>query len=818
MRHLHALLVGIDDYPNKPLKGCVNDALAWESHLRGRIAADRLSVETLLDRRATRQAIVDTFRSHLGRARGGETALFCFSGHGSQEAPPSPYARQEPDGLSETLVAFDSRRPGGLDLADKELAVLIAEVARSGAHVVVVLDCCHSGTATREPEEEDRVRRMEGSRWARPTGSYWFQQEGIDVPGALDAAGGWRVLPAGRHVLLAACEDHQTAKECSTSDRTRRGLFSYYLLESLPRLRTDATYRDLFKRVQTRVNNLVAGQRPQAEGDLDRTLFDGAVVPRPARLYVRRHGDGSWWLDAGAVHAIQHGTELAVLPAGAGSGQDFSTKLGTARVETVEAARSRVEIVAGTVPGEPPVHPAVVTSLPLPSLYVVIDGSSPELDALRRATGRSPYLATTTDRTLAHAVVRLDSGHWRLKRPEAVGDLAEPVDAAQVDAVELATALEHVARWQALAELSSPRSPLDGALAMTVWEWNAPRKPGREPPIRPLPGHGEARLAYREAAGRAPQARRICVHLENGTDEPLYFALLALDETFAVQLVEGGTGRLPAGRELWIRREDGIPCTVPDLYHARGVTRRRDLLVLLTCSVETDFSPLAQGSLFTPSTRGHDEAPSSAGGGLLETLLGRSEWREIDADPPTAQQWAATSQAVVSVRPMPWNRLDGGGDQESRGSTAELAPGVRLRVPTGLRGAARLSGEASAPAGFPGIGGLPPSRRLHLRPVALAGALGSDPGLSVLELRLDDRDLVSATSPLVLEADLALREDEALAAVVRDGRQSRIVSTDAGVTLRGSCVISSLATPANGQDSIRLEIYALRTQAEADPT
>src|SRR5207253_1764991 len=103
----------------------------------------------LIDQQATRQAVIDGFRAHLGRARAGDVVLFYYSGHGSQEGAPPEFWRFEPDRLDETLVCWDSRMPGRFDLADKELAQLIAEVAEPGPHVLVVLDCCHSGSGTR---------------------------------------------------------------------------------------------------------------------------------------------------------------------------------------------------------------------------------------------------------------------------------------------------------------------------------------------------------------------------------------------------------------------------------------------------------------------------------------------------------------------------------------------------------------------------------------------------------------------------------------------------------------------------------------------
>ena len=151
---VYALLVGIDEYPDQisNLKGCVNDVNTLSAYLDSRVADENHQVHTkvLLDQNATRMAIIESFREHLGQATQDDIVLFAFSGHGSQEPAPQEYWHLEPDRLNETLVCWDSRSEGCKDLSDKEIAQLIADVAKQGAQVTVILDCCHSGSGTRE--------------------------------------------------------------------------------------------------------------------------------------------------------------------------------------------------------------------------------------------------------------------------------------------------------------------------------------------------------------------------------------------------------------------------------------------------------------------------------------------------------------------------------------------------------------------------------------------------------------------------------------------------------------------------------------------
>ncbi|MDI5939171.1 caspase family protein, partial [Micromonospora sp. DH15] len=72
---LFALLVGIDRYRAvTPLQGCGNDVAQAAEFLRGRVPAQRgPAIEVLLHEQATREAVVDGLRTHLGQAGPGDT-------------------------------------------------------------------------------------------------------------------------------------------------------------------------------------------------------------------------------------------------------------------------------------------------------------------------------------------------------------------------------------------------------------------------------------------------------------------------------------------------------------------------------------------------------------------------------------------------------------------------------------------------------------------------------------------------------------------------------------------------------------------------
>lgn len=228
---VYALIVGINDYlAVTPLSGCVDDALGFQGFLEGRVEPRALRVRTLLDRDGTRQSVISGFSEHLGKAGAGDAAVFYFAGHGSYEAVDERFWFLEPSGRNQTVVCADSRHAGVPDPADKELNELIASVALTGAHVMTVLDCCHSGSGTRDVlvSPDVRVRQVEPALRPRLLESY--------LPGVRAAVEGAATeQPLARHVALSACEADQFAREMPIGGAFR-GVFSAMLQQALQTL------------------------------------------------------------------------------------------------------------------------------------------------------------------------------------------------------------------------------------------------------------------------------------------------------------------------------------------------------------------------------------------------------------------------------------------------------------------------------------------------------------------------------------------------------------------------------------------------------
>lgn len=833
-KKLFALLVGIDDYPPPvpKLGGCANDIEAVEQFLRQRVGGDYAlqMPRKLLDKEARRQAVIAGFREYLGQAGPGDVALFYYSGHGSQEVADARFWKLEPDRRNETLVCHDSRTSGGYDLADKELALLIAEVAAREAEVVVVLDCCHSGSGTRAALEDGlRVRRAPLDVRTRPLGTYLEGVLEVGKPGEADWLGF-----SQKHLLLAACHASETAKEVRHQGKDR-GAFSVALLKALEG--GSLTYRDLIKRVGAELSQTVRQQTPQLEAPtqaLDRRFLSEAVQPRPLYYTLSHDRNLGWVMDAGAVHGIAEGsgserTLLAIFPAGSGPAEWRSLERALGEVTVVEVWPERSRLEVGKARLDPKLtYPAQVIATPLPPLAVAFEGERAWLEAVRKVLatlgpGRKASLLVAEAGAKQEPSLRLlaREGSYTLTRPRSERPLIRPLPFSEADAArKMAERLEHVARWQATAALANPGLGLEGAIQVEFYRsLSGPttRKPGSER-YEKVKGN-ELRLEYRLEGEKWFQPA-FKLRFKNVSQQTLYVGVLVLTESFevAVPLEEGGgVLRLEPGQELWYNRGQPVYTRVPKEWWEAGVTRTEDLIKLIVSDRPFDATLLAQPALDSPYDRAATVTRSSRNS--LERLMQRVGTRHIGLEPEgeaDLSDWAALTLSITTLRPRP--KADIGREG------AELGNGVRVRPHPALQAKARLISQPQATRGGANLPPYLPDLE-GVEPFNLTPAQGCDAGLGGLELsEVNDPKAVSRQQPLELEFDLPLSERDRLLAVAYDPRQKlwlplgfggplRARGGVAGSYLRLERLPNPTPAPLAGErglfDSIRLMLYKL---------
>lgn len=670
-RNLYALLVGIDEYPNpnQRLQGCVNDIKAVKEYLAQWSASDnyQLHIQTLFDQEATREGIIQGFQTHLSQAHSNDIVLFYYSGHGSQENNiPEAFWRFEPDRKNETLYCYDSGLPGKWHLADKELAKLIAEVSLNKPHICVILDCCHSGSGTKDPSLEVVERLTPGDERTRPPESYLFNLEELaqlcSGSSTKQSTTGWD-LPQGQHVLMAACEDRDTAKEV-VIDGKKRGIFSYCLLETLKQP-GKRTYRELWQQTKNRVSlelaKLSRTQFPQLEvtpAEQGNLLFlDGAIAERASYFTVRHDKGLDWVIDGGAVHGVQppageETTLLALFQFGCNVRdlQNPDQSIGDAKVTKVLPQLSQLEITRGTLSTDS-VYKAIVISLPLPAYGVYIEGDAKGValaeQAIQSATmgnHASIYIRPVQACDTAQLWLQCQNQEYRIRLKDDNRSLVAPLQGYTADNAKRAIArLEHIARWLTIRDLSSPPTsriqPDDIEMEVLFENENSISA-------------NEIRRGYQYKDGKC-QPPRCQLKLTNRSQKILYCTVLNLTDRFAVAapFFEAGYVRLEPGQTAWAKNGKYFRFTIDSELQELGVIETKDVLKLIVNTAEFDARLSTQEELDVPRSSTKSIFKQST----LNRLMNRAQFRTVRVDEEDAyDDWYTKQVVITSVLPSEW--------------------------------------------------------------------------------------------------------------------------------------------------------------------
>ncbi|MBR5132644.1 MAG: caspase family protein [Alistipes sp.] len=157
----HALVIGIGEYLD-PEWGKINGDKDVAYVLEILKDAGYSDITTLVNKQATKQAIVNAFKRLESVCQSDDIVYIHYSGHGQQM---SDRGNDERDHRDECWIPYDAyRKPsknysGEKHLVDDELNVLLTKIRRKvgdGGKILVVVDACHSGDITRGDGETVR--------------------------------------------------------------------------------------------------------------------------------------------------------------------------------------------------------------------------------------------------------------------------------------------------------------------------------------------------------------------------------------------------------------------------------------------------------------------------------------------------------------------------------------------------------------------------------------------------------------------------------------------------------------------------------------
>lgn len=248
------LLVGINQYPGAPLRGCVNDVLNIKSYLTSECKINEGDIHTLTDRSATTQNIWKELEWLINVPTGGR-CFFHYSGHGAQVPTQSG---SEPDGLAEIICPVDFDWSPARMITDKQFVAIFARIPQ-GIHFNWASDSCHSGDLDRSISENNPTVSKIPRRLLPPPGICHQLDE-------LKKKGVARAMVAG-HVdvgFISGCRSDQTSAD-TTINGQPCGAFTHHFLKAL-RENKGAALSDIAAKTAASLASAGYTQVPQAEG------------------------------------------------------------------------------------------------------------------------------------------------------------------------------------------------------------------------------------------------------------------------------------------------------------------------------------------------------------------------------------------------------------------------------------------------------------------------------------------------------------------------------------------------------------------------
>ena len=390
MSKLYALLVGINDYQSsvRKLKGCIQDIQNISSYISSELKDNfELEIKTLKDQNATYSNIIDGFENHLCHAGSDDVVWFHFSGHGTEERSAPQFLTFDSTGKDQCLVCYNGNKKENYLLADKELAALTERVANSypngtqkanSPHILVSLDCCHSGSGTRDLEKSEysNVRSARSSGEVKGLQSYYkgyYANQGGDIS-----------IPSVTHINLSACERHEEA-----GDTSNGGAFTSGLIKALKNSKGSLSYSDLYLRTRTAVRKIRSHQHPKftfigEANPTSRFLSDQSLgKPNSYEVYFSK---GRWRMKFGLIHGFNKDFKNEVLVDILDS---KSKTVGSAKVLSVGVLESLLEINFGfslrttfsSLFGRTPFYKGQIKSLPVKQETISIQGNEAEFQS-----------------------------------------------------------------------------------------------------------------------------------------------------------------------------------------------------------------------------------------------------------------------------------------------------------------------------------------------------------------------------------------------------------------------------------------------------
>lgn len=328
-----ALIVAIGEYPVNsawPNIASINDVRYIKAALKqnGFIAKN---IDTLKNSKATKDAILSSLTILAKKAAKNDIVFIHFACHGQQvyDQLTAEEGKDEQDGYDEALAPYDSKGQcnpvsyrGEKHLRDDDLAkkfTAIREKIGAEGSLLVLIDACHSGTASRAAESLVSRGNPKPFIDCLAGAEKYF----ADVPetGFIGKSSD----TVANMVVISASGPHQQNYQIQLPDKKRKngveqvGSLSYAFYKAVTELGPDSDYQLLFEKIKAVIQANIPGQLPMIEGNTQQRVFSGLYNKEEQGYATIRQviGETGFSIEKGLLNNIAAGSVLTIYKAGA---------------------------------------------------------------------------------------------------------------------------------------------------------------------------------------------------------------------------------------------------------------------------------------------------------------------------------------------------------------------------------------------------------------------------------------------------------------------------------------------------------------------
>lgn len=324
-----ALIVAIGEYP--PNSGCppiasLNDVKYIKAALKKNLFTEN-SIDTLKNSQATKAAILNSLDALIRKSAKGDIVVIHFACHGQQiqDQPTVAQGKDEADGYDEALLAYDAKARynpstyrGQNHLRDddlgKKLSAIRNKIGMDGS-LLVLIDACHSGTASRA--DEFTVSRGEPVPFPDPENPLdsLVAASGVDEEIAFL---GKESDTVSNMVVISGSGPHQKNFQTKVGEEDV-GSLSYAFAKAIDELPAGSDYNTLFQKIKARIQADHPAQLPLIEGKTNQVVFSGKFIEKQDKIILKQgvkdipfSRDTVFTIEKGTLHNITSGLDCKI--------------------------------------------------------------------------------------------------------------------------------------------------------------------------------------------------------------------------------------------------------------------------------------------------------------------------------------------------------------------------------------------------------------------------------------------------------------------------------------------------------------------------